>query len=342
MTTEHEKPASADDEREEGNIGWQEIALMVQEALTAAGQKGHATPPMNFNDAIRKLAQERDAARVALTQAQADLALFEQQIVDQAEALGQEKARGDNLAKELSERNAHMDELHDALTKRDAEIDLLKPAPGYLSGKLNPFPERPPGTQAVEIARKHREEFDRACQGREWANQPDDDEWWGRAIEAAEARGRASQSPPPGASALAIAERFRLFFQHPYPTSEEGVNLAVMSLAQEIENVMRHNEAPPGADKVVQAMRQLDAWSCPTHHSFVLELDGSRRCNFAGCSWVLPPITAALEATRDLFQSLEGWRPTDDWTGVPPRLRLLFDRTRHAIEAAEARGRARL
>jgi hypothetical protein len=52
------------------------------------------------------------------------------------------------------------------------------------------------------------------------------------------------------------------------------------------------------------------------------------------------PGAGALEATRDLFESLEGWRPTDDWTGVPPRKKLLFDRTLHAIEAAEARGRA--
>jgi hypothetical protein len=51
------------------------------------------------------------------------------------------------------------------------------------------------------------------------------------------------------------------------------------------------------------------------------------------------PGTSALEATRDLFQSLEGWRPTDDWTGVPPRKKLLFDRTLHTIKAAEARGR---
>lgn len=51
------------DEAHDNNIQWQEIALMVQEELTTAGQRGHETPPMNFNDAIRKIRIERDEAR---------------------------------------------------------------------------------------------------------------------------------------------------------------------------------------------------------------------------------------------------------------------------------------
>ena len=51
------------DKLKEDDIEWQEIAGMVQEALTFAGQKGRATPPMNFDTAIRKIGRERDAAR---------------------------------------------------------------------------------------------------------------------------------------------------------------------------------------------------------------------------------------------------------------------------------------
>jgi hypothetical protein len=263
----------------------------------------------------------------------------------------------------LAERDAEiarLSELIEFAARADAEISRLKPAPGYLSWKLNPFPERRPATQATEIAEKliraylldvgagmddftqHEVEFSEkiAAVIGAAAQAP-------ASIKAAEARGRAAAAeavknaliPTPdtltndwafgwdhardkallalrdlaeakpknekpnvanvsSASALEIAERFRLFFQRPYPMSEEGVERAVQALAQEIEAAIRHNEARPG--------------------------------------------TSALEATRDLFQSLEGWRPTDDWTGVPPRKKLLFDRTLHAIEAAEARGRERL
>jgi hypothetical protein len=175
------------------------------------------------------------------------------------------------------------------------EISRLKAAPGYLSGKLNPFPERLPATQATEIAEK----LIRAYLLDVGAGM---DDYTQHEVEFSEkiaaAIGAAAQAPALSVSALEIAERFRLFFRRPYPMSEEGVERAVQALAQEIEAAIRHNEARPGP--------------------------------------------RALEATRDLFQSLDGWRPTDDWTGVPPRLKLAFDRTLHAIKAAEARGRERL
>lgn len=53
-------------------------------------------------------------------------------------------------------------------------------------------------------------------------------------------------------------------------------------------------------------------WSCPEHRSFVLELDGSRRCNFVGCSWVLPP-QAPPEA--DVMERCRGLL---DFTGYAP------------------------
>jgi hypothetical protein len=223
-----------------------------------------------------------------------------------------------------------------------AAIGAAAQAPGYLSGKLNPFPE--PGADAMARARAL---LDRMAIA--WNEQDDDCAILAAEFEAAEARGRAERDAeierlkagwdvafsraielqdevarlkanpgmkvlehkwldpecvesgcqslrPAGASALEIAERFRLFFLRPYPMSEEGVERAVQALAQEIEAAIRHNEARPG--------------------------------------------TSALEATRNLFQSLEGWRPTGDWTGVPARLKLAFDRALHAIKAAEARGRA--
>jgi hypothetical protein len=121
------------------------------------------------------------------------------------------------------------------------------------------------------------------------------------------------------ASALEIAERFRIFFHRPYPTSEEGVNLAVMSLAEAIEAAIAERDTER------------------TERDGICFREGVE----FGRAQMGKPGTSALEATRDLFQSLEGWRPTDDWTGVPGRLKLAFDRTLHAIEVAEARGRAR-
>ena len=32
-----------------------------------------------------------------------------------------------------------------------------------------------------------------------------------------------------------------------------------------------------------------DPSRCPAHECFVLELDGSRHCNFDDCDWALPP-----------------------------------------------------
>jgi hypothetical protein len=251
-----------------------------------------------------------------------------------------------------------MDELHDALAEWDEQITRLKKelsdwaddkfltpcrkdpayscatilachtecqrfagpsallAEGYLSGKLNPFPERTPGAQALEIA-----------------------------------------------------ERFRVFFRRPYPTSEAGVERAVQQLAQEIENVMRHNEAPPGASALEIACRFNSAFNiCKYIHNRALcgqccdlsriieaaeargraERDTERTerdgiCFREGVEFGRAQMGkhgSALEATRDLFESLEGWRPTDDWAGVPARLKLLFDRTLHAIEVAKARDQA--
>jgi hypothetical protein len=134
----------------------------------------------------------------------------------------------------------------------------------------------------------------------------------------ADAIGAASQAPPAGASALEIAERFRLFFQRPYPTSEEGVERAVQSLAEAIEAAIAERDTER------------------TERDGICFREG---VEFARAQMGKPG-PSALEATRDWFQSLEGWRPTNNWTGVPGRLKLMFDRTLHAIENAEARGRS--
>ncbi len=63
----------------------------------------------------------------------------------------------------------------------------------------------------------------------------------------------------PGAQALGIAERFRVFFRRPYPTSEEGVERAVQQLAQEIENAIRRagGNEKPAADEPGGLSRRL-------------------------------------------------------------------------------------
>jgi hypothetical protein len=271
MTTEHEQPASADDD---------------PDARYEEGLRKEIGDPRPDNPAWRPnqyhasdmafLLRRLDATRLALAERDAEIALLKAQLPDgmkHCTILFKECEKGhgrltatnwidhgcqqceiDRLKTANRHEREQVGKMHSQIARISAEkdikirnlsveIDRLKAPPGYLSGKLNPFPER-----------------------------------------------------TPDASALAIAERFRLYFRRPYPTSEEGVERAVQSLAQEIEAAIGRDVTPPGA--------------------------------------------SALEATRDLFQSLEGWRPTDDWTGVPPRLRLLFDRTLHAIKSAEARGRA--
>jgi hypothetical protein len=79
-----------------------------------------------------ELEVERDAARLALAERDAEIA-----------RLGLEKQAGDEIIFGLRQQ---VDELK-------AEIARLKPAPGYLSGKLNPFPERPPGADDEPDAR---------------------------------------------------------------------------------------------------------------------------------------------------------------------------------------------
>lgn len=121
-------------------------------------------------------------SEIALGEAQRNEELLAQQIVDQAEALGQEKAEVQRLTTVLAE--------------RDAEIARLKHA-GYLSGKLNPFPERPitkTSANTMEIAReiylawmKRQHLGDRIAIGEEPLLED-----YARAIEAAEARGRAT------------------------------------------------------------------------------------------------------------------------------------------------------
>jgi hypothetical protein len=391
-----------------------------------------ATHLLGLLDAARIALAERDAeiARLRLTAQASDS--NRRRVPPRADAV----EIADNLFSTLLRDSRAIDYLTDAqIAERKAELaSAIEAAEAREREQLVLAGWGPPigvgavsqsSADAVEIARQHREEFERVCQGREWANQPDDDEWWAHAIEAAEERGRAESHaeiarlkavvedgqsedrvkrlvnalyhiptrteeaagtiieasdvllfqsreiarlidpPPPSGSALAIAEGFRVFFRRPYPTSEEGVERAVQQLAQEIGNAMRHNETPLGADGEHEAQTDADAeWEaearkdhghwCPIkcHVCRALCLLDNARFALAKAQdeakWngairhnETLPGRGALEATRDLFQSLEGWRPTENWTGVPPRIKLLFDRVLHAIEAAEARGRAR-
>jgi hypothetical protein len=177
----------------------------------------------------------------------------------------------------------------------------------------------------------------------------------------ADAIGAAAQAPASsGAQALGIAERFRVFFRRPYWTSEDGVERAVQSLAEAFEAVIGRDRAPPGADAMEIAAEVVDGWESGSGETMrervaaaieaaIAERDTERTerdgiCFREGVEFGRAQMgkhgPSALEATRDWFQSLEGWRPTDDWAGVPGRLKLLFDRTLHAIENAEARGRS--
>lgn len=61
------------------------------------------------------------------------------------------------------------------------------------------------------------------------------------------------------------------------------------------------------ADPLRASLAQLREWSCPTHHGFVLETDGTRRCNFTGCDWRGAP--SARPAT-----------PSDDPPQTPPNM----------------------
>ena len=68
----------------------------------------------------------------------------------------------------------------------------------------------------------------------------------------------------PGADAMEIAERFRVFFSLPHPTSEEGVELAVRFLAQEIENATLRGRA----EAIEEAARIADGHPSDTDCKF--------------------------------------------------------------------------
>jgi hypothetical protein len=209
-----------------------------------------------------------DAARLALAQAQADLALFEQQIVDQAEALGQQKA-------EVLARTRRIMELEKDL---DLHIGMHAVTVGEYEKLKTTLAERD-----AEIARLGLEK------------QAGDEIIFGLRQQVDELK--AKVAPPSSASALEIAT-----------------------------GIVSNYVAAIGEDSF-------------TNYEYDLQGDIASAIEAAEARVRITPGPGALEATRDLFESLEGWRPTDDWTGVPGHLKLLFDRTLHAIKAAEARGR---
>jgi hypothetical protein len=269
MTTEHEQPAGARAARDFlADRGFLDLDN-AREVLRCLAQAREAVQTQN--GVVLAGTRRIVALEAALAERDAEIANLKVSIRNMTAGLRQTRGEYEAEIDRLKTANRHEKEfvgkLHSQIARITAEKDTEIRNLSVEIARLN----APPSADAVEIARRHREEFERVCQGREWANQPDDDEWWGRAIEAAEARGRAERDTE-------RTERDGICFR-------EGVEFG------------RAQMGKPG--------------------------------------------TSALEATRDLFQSLEGWRPTDDWTGVPGRLKLAFDRTLHAIEVAEARGRAR-
>jgi hypothetical protein len=96
------------------------------------------------------------------------------------------------------------------------------------------------------------------------------------------------------------------------------------------EEVERMKSRVVEDDLVTIALRKLKSWSCPEHHSFILEPDGTRRCKFADCSWTLPAVQPARVVDADAEEA---------------RIRRLKDSTSRPDEAFllrlldEARGR---
>jgi hypothetical protein len=381
MTTEHEQPASADDAREA------RLALLRVTARLEAGRVVMAYPDdlHALNNALMLL-KEVDAARLALAERDAEISALKVTINNMTAGLRQTRDEYEaEIAKLKADNHWPIAELPDCMmpdgaepcdgfkslqaelveTRRQlqqAEEELTRfKTPGSLSGKLNPFPERLPATQATEIAEKliraylldvgagmddftqHEVEFSEkiAAAIGAAAQAPASSgasalaiaegiafqhvHWDGgqgakkravlskdiaRAIEAAEAR--ASQAPPPSASALAIAEWFRLFFQRPYPMSEEGVEHAVQSLAEAIEAAIGRDKAAPGVEGPVRIWSgEHNAYWRPNSRGYTVR---------AAAAWLLPRAEAVRRTSHCGPEKMIDIQEASD------------------IEAAEARG----